>query len=68
MSSKNLHDAKKECNNNANCNNFQDVCNQGQAFHFCRDTGSIVPSTCESVLYRKGNVNTMRDSGYFSVN
>ena len=55
MSSRNLYDAKQECENNANCNNFHDVCNRGQAFHFCRKAGSIVPSTCDSILYRKGN-------------
>ena len=62
MSSKNLQDAKKECGSNANCNNFHDVCNQGRAFQFCKDTGYVVQSNCSSTLYRKGNVNTLRRS------
>ena len=64
MSSRNIHDAKQECENNANWNNFHDVCNRGQAFHYCRGAGSIVPSNCDSILYRKGNLDTSHQSEY----
>ena len=60
MNSTNLDDARQECNKKENCEMFDDYCGSGDHFRMCIDTSSsrpssISPSTCGSILHRKGS-------------
>ena len=59
MNSTNLDDARQECKEKESCEMFYDYCGSGDHFRMCTVTSSsrppsISPSTCGSILHRKG--------------
>ena len=56
MSSKNLSDAKQECDRLSNCTMFNDICSHGYHFRYCIKGAKIKPSQCANrptTLYTK---------------
>ena len=56
MSSKNLFDAKQECDRLSNCTMFNDICSHGSHFRYCIKGAKIKPSHCPNrptTLYTK---------------
>ena len=57
MRSKNLNDAKRECQNNESCDMFIDIYGNGKEFGVCNDIESVSNCQCSSILHRRGNEN-----------
>ena len=53
MSSENLPDAKRECNENPACGYIMDTCGENNEFYYCVPGTALDSSGCGSITYAK---------------